>query len=142
MLELITNPSEKHLSEIKEWMEEEFKSPINEGLYVNWPIIEKAFNNNEMIISIFEEKIVGFIVFHLNSPKLSIHFLEIKPNQRRKGFGKKIVFKVIDSFRMEDVTIVEVECINENSRKFCRKTGFVENLDPYRIIHRSYLLEV
>jgi hypothetical protein len=56
-----TAPTQFDLEEIEKWLIEEDKK-FNEGFYCNLTIIEKAFNNNELVTLDFKERPIGFLV--------------------------------------------------------------------------------
>ncbi|MFT6948722.1 MAG: hypothetical protein ACJARP_003156 [Vicingaceae bacterium] len=129
MLKIELNPTKDHLSEIKSWLKEERES-TGEGFFCNWGVIERAFQNELVLIGLMEDKPIGFIVYYFSVPKLIYHIIEIKPSHRKKRFGKLLFLESIVHFKKKGVKKVEVDSINEESYQFCHNLGFIIDDEP------------
>tara|TARA_R110002049_G_scaffold202300_9_gene372834 strand:+ start:1705 stop:2157 length:453 start_codon:yes stop_codon:yes gene_type:complete len=127
MFELITNPTKKQLSEIKEWMEVESKLSNNEGLFANWTIIERGFKNKELLVITLDNLAIGFNLFsELNKHVIAFDIIEINPNYRFKGFGQKFIVESINYFLEREYYQFIANPINKNSKKLLKKLDFIE----------------
>lgn len=129
MLKIELNPTDDHLSEIKLWLKEERES-TGGGFFCNWGVIERAFQNELVLMGLVEGKPIGFIVYYFSAPKLVFDIIEIKPSHRKKGFGKLLFLESLSYFKKQGAKKVEVDSINEESHQFCKRLGFILDDDP------------
>jgi len=117
-----TKPLLSDLENIKDWLIKEDKE-LNEGFYCNWKIIEKSFQNNKLITLQVHENPIGFIVWSNSSICADIDILEIKPEYRKKGFGKIFFEQVSDYFIKEGYLVIKLFCSPKESEGFWIKMG-------------------
>ena len=125
-MKLNTNPTSKHLAEIKSWLLQERKN-FNEGFYCNWNIIENSFNKNELFVLEFEKMIVGFISWTDHYGKyVDIDIMEIDPKFRSKGLGSILYNKTEEFFRDNNYLVIKLFCSPESSELFWQKMKFIK----------------
>ncbi|THF52985.1 GNAT family N-acetyltransferase [Flavobacterium supellecticarium] len=120
-----TNPTVDNLNEIKSWLLEEHKIS-NEGFYCNWNLIEKSYENEELLIFQNDDLIIGFITWRNCGIYASLDIMEIKPNYRRKGFGKLFYESVADYYQSIGLIAIKLFCAPITSEKFWKKIGFIK----------------
>jgi GNAT superfamily N-acetyltransferase len=127
-----TNPILSDLEHIKDWLIKEDKE-LNEGFYCNWNKIEKSFQNNKLITLQVNENTIGFIVWSSSSICADIDILEIKPEYRKKGFGKIFFEQVSNYFLNEGYLVIKLFCSPKESEGFWKNMGFKKfpDLDYY-----------
>jgi predicted GNAT family acetyltransferase len=131
MLELTTKPTEKHLREIQVWLKEELDN-TDKGFYVNWDMIFKAFNEKRLSIITERNYAIGFVVYRIYDLTAVIDIAEIKPAERKKGIGKKIIEETLEFFKSKKVLVVELFCSPESSESFWKKIDFLNFPEYYR----------
>ncbi len=118
-------PTRFDLEKIKEWLIEE-EQESNEGFYCNWNIIEKAFNNDELITLNLKEKTVGFLVWSKGEIYAEIDIMEIKPDYRKQGIGKLFFEQISEFFKQKGFLVIKLFCSPRESEKFWKKMGFIK----------------
>lgn len=121
--QISTNPILSDLEKIKEWLIKEDKE-LDEGFYCNWNKIEKSFQNNELITLQVNENPIGFVVWSNSSICVDIDILEIKPEYRKKGFGKIFFEQVSNYFLNEGYLVIKLFCSPTESEGFWKRMGF------------------
>jgi predicted GNAT family acetyltransferase len=139
MLKLEFNPSIIQLFEIKAWLKKE-QDETDEGFYCSWYMVERFFDEEQLIIGLFENSPIAFMTYNLNGTVLIFDLMEVKPSHRKKGLGKIFVLESIEYFKSKKIKKVEVDSIYEGSREFCRKLGFVIDNDPTVSTSTNYKL--
>lgn len=129
MIELEFNPTKAHLARIKEWLKEEGES-TGEGFFCNWGVIQRCFDDQRLIIGLYQNIPIGFVTHNQIGSTLVFDIMEIKPTHRNKGLGKQLFLESIKYFKEKGVSKIEVDSINEGSARFCRKLGFTVDNDP------------
>ena len=124
MLKFISTPKEIHLTQIKNWLIEEWNKK-NEGFLVQWDLIEKSFYNNDLLIFSKDNEAIGFIVYTQYTFSLSIDILEIKPCERKKGIAKKFTSEVFKYFKSKKTLVIELFCEPKSSESFWKRIGFL-----------------
>ena len=61
-IQINITPTQTDLTKIEEWLIDEERE-FNEGFYCNWNIIEKSFNNGELITLNLKKEPIGFLVW-------------------------------------------------------------------------------
>lgn len=124
MLKTILNVTTKHLSDIKEWLIDE-RNKTNDGFYSHWEIISKAFIDKRLIVITKNDYAIGFIVYTNYDLIAVIDIAEIKPNERKKGYAKKMISDTLEFFKSKDILAVRLFCSPENSESFWKRIGFL-----------------
>lgn len=119
------NPSKADLSIIKKCLKEEFEE-TNEGFYINWEIIEKDFNNNNLIILSYHNSPIGFVTYYLGDIHVEIKIFVIEPKHRKKGIGKIFYEKIAEHFKLEKYIAFKLFCSPTESEAFWKQMGFIE----------------
>lgn len=124
--EICVNPNALQLSEIKNWLSEEYDLH-GEGFFVNWNVIEGYFQRNQLIVITENQKSIGFTTwdFSLNI-LVNISIAAIHPDYRLKGAGKYLMRSSFEIFASEGGAIVELFCSPSSSQHFWRKLGFID----------------
>lgn len=120
---IILTPTKPDIEKIHEWLLKEQKS-TNEGFYCNWKIIERASENNDLLIFKYGYLPIGFLVWSKKEAYTEIDIFEIHPNFRRKGLGKAFLTKVSEHLINEDIFVIELYCTSPEAEKFWIKMGF------------------
>ncbi|GAB7086527.1 GNAT family N-acetyltransferase [Marinifilum fragile] len=116
-------PTKQHLKEIENWLiDEDLKT--DEGFYCNWDTIVYHFENNELIIAILDNKVIGFIVYYFKEYSAYIDIAEIHPDYRKKGYGTFLVNKSLEYFISKDSMYVELHCSPDSSNTYWQSIGF------------------
>jgi predicted GNAT family acetyltransferase len=131
MLELNINPTEKHLDEIKNWLKDELDK-TGEGFYVHWEMITKAFTEKRLIVATKKDSSIGFVVYRIYDLTCVIDIVEIKPTERKKGIGKKMIKETLKFLKTKGFSAVELYCSPESSEAFWKKIGFLNFPEFYR----------
>jgi GNAT superfamily N-acetyltransferase len=119
------NPTLYHLKEIEKWLiDEDFEN--DEGFYCNWDTIVSSFDKKQLIIAIFDNKVIGFLTYFLNTYSANIEIIETHPDYRKKGFGTALLNSTLDYFTSRDKSYVELQCSPESSVHYWKKMGFTE----------------
>jgi len=125
IFEINTKPTIENLNKIKAWLIEEDEK-TQKGFYCNWKLIEKSFENQELIIFQNSDSIIGFITWTNCELYASIDIMEMNPNYRKKGFGKLFYDNVAEYFKSIDLIAVKLFCSPISSEKFWEKMGFIK----------------
>lgn len=119
------NPTEPELKNIEKWLVDEYNK-YDEGFYCNWNIIEKSFSDKELITFKIDDKIIGFVVWSQNENVIDIDIMEIHPDYRKKGYGKKLFEMLECTFREKKNIAIVLFCEPRESEFFWRKMGFIK----------------
>lgn len=119
------NPSVPDLKIIENWLIDE-KEKYDDGFYCNWNIIEKSFQNDQVISFEENKNIIGFLVWNQGGIYTEIDIMEIHPDYRKKGLGKIFYNKVESIFKEKGSLAMELFCEPRKSEKFWRKMGFIK----------------
>ena len=123
MLITNSNPTEKHLAHIKNWLIEEWNK-TNSGFYCHWNIIEDKFAKNNISVITENDFAIGFVVYRIYEFQAVIDITEIKPTEREKGIARKLISETLDYFKQKGVLVCELFCSPENSEPFWKRIGF------------------
>ena len=128
------------------------KGETKGGLHIRWAVfprdlpemlfIEKASSDDPLIEADFEcyhqqkrtlllvaeinEKIVGFMIYKLQKPKLPILNFAVHPDYRRQGIGRQMAEKIISKIPANhcDGIVIDVREKNLDAQLFLRACGF------------------
>lgn len=126
-----TNPSKEQLREIKLWLIQE-EEDSGEGFLCNWEIIEKYFNENQLIILLLNQQPIGFTTWKVyDAFLLSISIAEVHPKYRSKGAGKFLMIESFAHLMKQGVKVVELFCEPRSSESFWRSLGFEDFKSDY-----------
>lgn len=126
-----TDPSKEQLKIIKEWLIQEEKES-GEGFLCNWNIIEKYFNNNQLVIVLKDQQPIGFSTWRTTDDfLLTIDIVEIHPQYRFNGAGKFLFDEIITFQLKRGVKVVELICAPSSSERFWKKLGFIDLESDY-----------
>ena len=104
---------ELDLKTIKHWNQNQWKNELEKdyingiGIYVN-------------------NSIVGVCVFHKIHDEAEIRYLSVDPNYNRRGLGKKLIYKVFQKCKNENIKriLLEVSIKNKQAISFYDYLGF------------------
>lgn len=125
MIKTIDNPTKTQISEIEHWLNEEWKSH-REGFITDWEMIPEAYEENRLLVFLKNELPVGFLVFRKYGRLGHFDIAEIKPSERKNGFGLTFIQSCIEYLKRKDVWIVQLFCSPKNSKGFWGKCGFTK----------------
>jgi len=127
------------LSQIERWLRAEYEVE-HEGFYCNWRIIAEALDEGFLTVLMVGEDPVAFLAEEASGPLI----LDVRIDQRAKGFGRLLAQHMIDSWRERGVNVLDIECAPQSSFGFWRKMGFQRLGDqgtwPDDMAPRAYLL--
>ena len=98
---------------IKHWNQKQWKNELKKDLITAMGI----FLNNE---------ILGVCVFHKIFDEAEIRYLSIHPSYKRKGLGKKLIYKIIRECKNKNIKriFLEVSLKNKQALSFYDYIGF------------------
>ncbi|WP_034924806.1 GNAT family N-acetyltransferase [Gillisia sp. CAL575] len=117
------NPTEQNISEIENWLLEEYNNQ-KEGFITNWEMIPEAFKENRISIITENDKAIAFAVFRIYDEMAVIDIAEIEPIERGKGIARKFINETLDILKSKGVIVVKLFCSPEKSEGFWKKCGF------------------
>jgi len=114
--------SSNDLSFIESWLIEEKKKSSNDfkGFYCNWKVIKSSYEENNLFVLLLNTKAIGILSLDNFNPNI----LEIHPDYRGKGYGKRLAEWAVTNAFNNNVNILEIECEPQSSRFFWEKLGF------------------
>lgn len=137
MLKLDLNPTEKHLSNIEDWLIEEWNNSKN-GFYSNWTMITNAFADNRLSIISEKNFAIGFVVYRINNLIATIDIAEVKPSHRNKGIGEEMISKKLENFKSLGILVTQLFCSPEKSESFWKKANFY-NFPKIRNLSKDWM---
>lgn len=123
-MELIINPNEKNLSEIEEWLSEEWQES-HLGFYCNWEIIYRAFRTGRLCIISENDSAIGFIVYKFTDLVAKIDIAEIRPSKRNNGIAKIMIEEFSRFLLLKGVLVIRLCCLPKSTEIFWKKIGFI-----------------
>lgn len=119
-----TNPAIDKLNDIKVWLKTE-EDTFGSGFYCNWSEIEKSFEKDKLITFSKNDQTIGFICWNTYSyPYAEIDIMEMHPELRGNGYGKKFYKFVEEYFREKNFFAIKLFCAPAESEIFWKKMGF------------------
>ena len=123
MLKLELNPKNEHISQIENWLKEEWNESKS-GFLTDWDMIPESFAENRLSLLTENDKAIGFAVYRICDDLAVIDIAELKPALRKKGFAKKFILETLEFLKSKNVLVVKLFCSPEISEGFWNKCGF------------------
>ncbi len=123
MIEYKPNPTRFDLRKIKEQLIQEH-APHKHSFYNNWNLVEDSLKNKNLLITLVNNEIAGFLSYQELGEKISINIVEIFPSFRNKGLGRKFIHFALTLFKEKENKVCSIFCSPENSEGFWSKIGF------------------
>ena len=117
-------PSQDDITEIENWLIAENKS-LREGFYCNWSVIFESYKNKKLGVLLSEQKAIGFITWSERDKVTKIEIAEIKPELRKKGYGRYLVEQLFQKLLKRGVAVLDLHCQPAKSEAFWKRLGFV-----------------
>jgi GNAT superfamily N-acetyltransferase len=122
-IEIDFNPTKKHLKEIENWLiDEDLNS--DEGFNCNWKTIVYHFEQNQLIIALLENKVIGFLTYYFKEYSAYIDITEVHPEYRNNGYGTILINKSIEYFYSKGSLYVELHFSPQSSNTYWQSIGF------------------
>ena len=118
IMSIICKSNDNYLEQILAWLKKESEENDGAGFYCNRNIICKAHTDGSLIVMIISGEVVAFSVVDQESWDI----LEVRPEYRRQGYGRKLAQHCINQFRKNGVCVLKIECV-QNSNSFWEKMG-------------------
>ncbi|KSV67251.1 hypothetical protein N182_34025 [Sinorhizobium sp. GL2] len=107
---------------------------IAKGFWCNWNLIEEAFTEGELEVVRVDGAAVAFHFGQFHTPGIT----EVHPQFRGKGIGTAIVEQLLTRAVANEVRILHVKCISDQSERHWSKFGFVPETeyseDYYKVL--------
>jgi GNAT superfamily N-acetyltransferase len=140
----ISNSSDNDLQAILHWLKQESDEQKRAfeheyDFYCNRRMIEDAHIEKELIVLREDEEVVAFQLGML----LSTGILEVRPDKRGKGYGRKLVEYCVSKARSNDTCVLHITCKAMSSIPFWEKMGFTllpNSNDAYRVLDKAFCL--
>jgi len=116
-------PTSDQIEEIKTWLIEE-ESNLGKGFYCNWSSIAHSFNDGKIAVLIEKQCAIGFITWFEWEKFARIQIAEIKPDYRRKGFGKYMTERLFEKLEKKGIAVIDLHCQPATSQKIWKRMGF------------------
>ncbi len=129
MFTIDIDPSRNARSEIERWLRAE-RQATDKGFYVNWSVIARAFNDERIYVLTVEGQAIAFLVWSIWGDEADFAILEVKPDFRRRGYGRRLAEETMRMFAKYGVRHVSVECEPPESEQFWRRLGFTDDPSP------------
>ena len=139
----IRNSSKEDLAIVKEWLLAE-REQTGEGFFCNWSVITKALKRKDLFVLAADGDIVGFAVIGAKGPDI----VEVRPDMRGMGYGRRIAEWAIKSVADRGNSVIEGQCSPESSVPFWKKMGFtisekrngLEGPYAYKVLECKFVL--
>ena len=119
------SPTSEQLAEIESWLITEQKEH-NEGFYCKWEVISNAFQENLMAVTSKDGKAIGFAIWRFSSEQTAtLSIIEVKPAERRTGFGKALTEALMAHLLQKDIKIIDANCLSIISEKLLSGLGYL-----------------
>ncbi|TCD03223.1 GNAT family N-acetyltransferase [Pedobacter psychroterrae] len=127
-LKIKYKPSQDDIDEIESWLVAE-EQASHEGFYCNWSIILQSFEDKKAALLIVEEKAIGFITWFERDKVATIQIAEIKPEERKKGYGRYLAEHLFGKLLKKGFVVLDLHCQPARSEAVWKKLGFVRFTD-------------
>ncbi|WP_367866992.1 GNAT family N-acetyltransferase [Pedobacter sp. WC2423] len=117
-------PSQDDIAEIKSWLIAENES-FKEGFYCNWSVILQSYEDKKLVVLISEQKAIGFITWREGEKVATIDIAEIKPELRKKGYGRHLAEKLFQKLLKRGFAVLDLHCQPAKSEAVWKRLGFV-----------------
>ena len=121
----IVSPNINHLSSIKVWLEDEDEE-TGQGFYSNWDVIEKAYQNQQMLVLAKDSEPIAFLIYRFEELTARLEITEVAPKFRKSGYGRMIVDDFMKMAHKQGSLAVDLYCSPEESQEFWESVGFVK----------------
>lgn len=121
--DFVVRPTKTHLRQIEDWLIAE-RSETGEGFYCNWKIIASSYEQKELWCITSNNEAIGFAVWGKSDFAARLDIVEVRPDLRRRGFGKILIEKCFNYFRKLGLLVVDLECQPTTSEPIWRRLGF------------------
>ncbi|MGB8166501.1 MAG: GNAT family N-acetyltransferase [Chthoniobacteraceae bacterium] len=119
--DMIRRSTDQDMQAIRSWLEQECQQGQTNFL-VNWSLTEERHQRGELIVYIdgASELPVGYQWGGLICPGI----LEVRPDMRGRGIGRKLVMRRIAQARRRNECLLVIQCKPSSSIPFWQKMGF------------------
>lgn len=125
-MNIIKNPTSRHLEDIKKWLKEE-EEEFGNSFICNWEIIEECFSEKRMIITANKDCADAFFIWSDGEKVVQCLIAVVKPALRAQGLGSKFINEVLKILRQDfGVWAVELQCKPLQSESFWRQNSFID----------------
>ncbi|HEY0669398.1 MAG TPA: GNAT family N-acetyltransferase [Sphingobacteriaceae bacterium] len=119
------SPTSEQLAQIESWLITEQKEN-DKGFYCNWEAISNAFQKNLMAVISKEGNAIGFVIWHCSSERtVTLNIIEIKPAERRKGYGKVLTEALMAHLLQKGIMSIDANCLSTSSEKLLCGLGYL-----------------
>lgn len=118
-------PTQREIFEIKQWLLEENKN-TRKGFYCNWNTINQGFLEGRVATISLDAKNVGFVLWSEWECTARIEIMEVHPQHRKKGIGKRLVTDLTAFLLQQGICVVDLQCNPASSEPIWRKLGFID----------------
>ncbi|QGY45775.1 GNAT family N-acetyltransferase [Maribellus comscasis] len=140
-LKVLFNPTQQHFEEIKKWLQEEDNSS-NEGFFCQIDTIENSYRKNRLIVIVKDDVAIGFLSYYYYNRIVNIEIAEVKPNERKKGYCKKLLQLSFSWFVKKGALVAQLFCAPASSEKIWKRMGFINFPDEIIKEPRIYLYRI
>lgn len=130
-MQLVENPKSKHLSQIKSWLEDEYRYH-NEGFYCNWDTIVDCYKKKRLFCLIDNDFAIGFVIWLKRIKTVYIDIFEVKREFRGQGNGRFMIDKISEFFLLEGFLALDLQCSPTDSESFWKNMGFITYDDGWK----------
>ena len=120
--------SPARLREVIRWLQEEHEVG-GDGFYCNANVIEHSFAERKVVCALAEEKVVGFSVFYIVPPASGLSIIEVHPQYRKRGVGRKLMAATLMTLSQRGALYVTADCTSEAGMALCKGSGFQPRVD-------------
>lgn len=137
----VQRPMEE-FKEVKDWLKEEYRL-TGKGFYTNIEQIRTSFLREKAYLAYWESEIIGFATISIFDEVATIVFMEMKPDNRKNGFGKAFIQRLINIFKKAGCHAIVLKSIDEESTAFWEKLDFIDITKlPIRISGFTHYLPI
>jgi len=116
-------PNKTHLTQLKTWLQQAYIDGYSRFIE-HWHIIEKAFEEQNLLILEKDTIAIGFVVFDINDEIAQIDLAELIPHKRGQGLAKPFIRDAVNYLKDQGALAVKLYCAPTESEGFWRKCGF------------------
>ena len=126
----VVAPTQAQTETAIRWLRDEHLDELGgfSGFYCNRSIIRRAAREGDMRVLTEGRKVIGLAVFN----QYGIDIFEIRPGYRRAGYGRSFAQHIIQDLFARGSTALNVDCVPQESERFWRALGFVDQEERYR----------
>ncbi len=136
------SPTSEQLAQIESWLITE-QVEHNEGFYCNWEEISNAFQENLMAVISKNGRAIGFAIWRFSSEQTAtLSIIEIKPAERRKGFGKVLTEALMAHLLQKGIKIIDAHCLSTISKQLLYGLGYLSYPETKSRKEGKYLYKI